>query len=67
MDTMIATRCTGGRYQLLYGDRDPDPFVEHLGLRSAQATVACRSWPSACSMARTDVIVRPGAVGMIGA
>lgn len=35
IDTLIATRCIENRWALLYGDRDFDPFVEHLGLRSA--------------------------------
>lgn len=35
IDTMIATRCIESRLGLLYSDRDFDPFVEHLGLRSA--------------------------------
>jgi hypothetical protein len=35
IDTFIATRCIEGDYSLLYSDRDFDPFVEHLGLRSA--------------------------------
>ena len=35
IDTMIATRCIEGDLKLLYSDRDFDPFVEHLGLRSA--------------------------------
>lgn len=35
IDTLIATRCVEGDYSLLYSDRDFDPFVEHLGLRSA--------------------------------
>ena len=35
IDTLIATRCMEGRLALLYSDRDFDPFVEHLGLRSA--------------------------------
>jgi predicted nucleic acid-binding protein len=35
IDTMIATRCIESGYALLYSDRDFDPFVEHLGLRSA--------------------------------
>lgn len=35
IDTIIATRCIVGDYALLYSDRDFDPFVEHLGLRSA--------------------------------
>ena len=37
IDTLIATRCIEGDYALLYSDRDFDPFVEHLGLRSAMA------------------------------
>jgi predicted nucleic acid-binding protein len=35
IDTLIATRCIEGDFALLYGDRDFDPFVEHLGLISA--------------------------------
>jgi predicted nucleic acid-binding protein len=35
IDTLIATRCILDRSPLLYADRDYDPFVEHLGLRSA--------------------------------
>lgn len=35
IDAVIATRCIEGRMALLYSDRDFDPFVEHLGLRSA--------------------------------
>lgn len=35
IDTVIATRCIESRMPLLYSDRDFDPFVEHLGLRSA--------------------------------
>ncbi len=35
IDTLIATRCIESGYPLLYSDRDFDPFVEHLGLRSA--------------------------------
>lgn len=35
IDTVIATRCIQGGYRLLYSDRDFDPFVIHLGLRSA--------------------------------
>ncbi len=35
VDTVIATRCIESGYTLLYSDRDFDPFVEHLGLRSA--------------------------------
>lgn len=33
IDTLIATRCIESRLELLYDDRDFDPFVEHLGLR----------------------------------
>jgi predicted nucleic acid-binding protein len=35
IDTVIATRCIADDLALLYSDRDFDPFVEHLGLRSA--------------------------------
>jgi len=35
IDTVIATRCMERGLPLLYSDRDFDPFVEHLGLRSA--------------------------------
>lgn len=35
IDTIIATRCIEDKYHLLYSDRDFDPFVAHLGLRSA--------------------------------
>jgi predicted nucleic acid-binding protein len=35
IDTVIATRCIENGYRLLYSDRDFDPFVAHLGLRSA--------------------------------
>jgi predicted nucleic acid-binding protein len=34
IDTVIATRCIESGLPLLYSDRDFDPFVEHLGLRS---------------------------------
>ena len=34
IDTIIATRCIEGGYELLHSDRDFEPFVEHLGLRS---------------------------------
>lgn len=34
IDTLIATRCILDGLTLLYSDRDFDPFVEHLGLRS---------------------------------
>lgn len=35
IDTVIATRCIESGLPLLYSDRGFDPFVEHLGLRSA--------------------------------
>lgn len=35
IDVLIATRCILDDVPLLYSDRDFDPFVEHLGLRSA--------------------------------
>lgn len=35
IDTLIATRCIVDSLDLLYSDRDFDPFVEHLGLTSA--------------------------------
>ena len=35
IDTVIATRCIESGWPLLYSNRDFDPFVEHLGLRSA--------------------------------
>ncbi len=35
IDTLIATRCILDDFPLLYNDRDFDPFVQHLGLRSA--------------------------------
>jgi len=35
IDTVIATRCIASGLTLLYSDRDFDPFVRHLGLRSA--------------------------------
>ena len=35
IDCLIATRCILDGYELLYSDRDFDPFVEHLGLRCA--------------------------------
>jgi predicted nucleic acid-binding protein len=34
IDTVIATWCIENRCPLLYSDRDFDPFVTHLGLRS---------------------------------
>jgi predicted nucleic acid-binding protein len=35
MDTLIATACIERNYALLYSDRDFEPFVQYLGLRSA--------------------------------
>jgi predicted nucleic acid-binding protein len=35
IDTVIATRCIESNFALLFSDRDFEPFVEHLGLRSA--------------------------------
>lgn len=35
IDTVIATRCIESGFTLLFSDRDFDPFVQHLGLRSA--------------------------------
>lgn len=37
IDTVIATRCIEDDFALLYCDRDFDPFVKHLGLRSAMS------------------------------
>jgi predicted nucleic acid-binding protein len=37
IDTLIATRCIESGLSLLYSDRDFDPFVAHLGLKSALA------------------------------
>lgn len=37
IDTVIATRCIEDELTLLYSDRDFDPFVKHLGLRSAMS------------------------------
>lgn len=34
IDTVIATRCILDGYTLLHNDRDFEPFVTHLGLRS---------------------------------
>lgn len=34
IDTLIATRCIEDSIGLLHSDRDFDPFVEHLGLRT---------------------------------
>ncbi len=33
IDTVIATRCIAGDYELLHNDRDFDPFVAYLGLK----------------------------------
>ena len=35
IDTIIATWCIESGYDLLHDDRDFDPFVKHLGLRTA--------------------------------
>ena len=35
IDTLIATSCIEKELSLLYSDRDFEPFVQHLGLRSA--------------------------------
>jgi predicted nucleic acid-binding protein len=35
IDTLIATCCIENDFALLYSDRDFEPFVTHLGLRSA--------------------------------
>ena len=37
IDTMIATRCIEDDLELLFSDRDFDPFVELLGMRSVMA------------------------------
>jgi predicted nucleic acid-binding protein len=34
IDTLIATRCIESGLELLHDDRDFDPFVKYLGLRS---------------------------------
>jgi predicted nucleic acid-binding protein len=34
IDTIIATRCIESSYALLHSDRDFEPFVTHLGLRT---------------------------------
>ncbi len=34
IDTIIATRCIESDYTLLHSDRDFEPFVTHLGLRT---------------------------------
>jgi predicted nucleic acid-binding protein len=35
IDMIISTFCIEGGHQLLHADRDFDPMVEHLGLRTA--------------------------------
>ena len=35
IDSLIAIRCIEDGLALLYGDRDFDPFVQHLGLAAA--------------------------------
>jgi predicted nucleic acid-binding protein len=35
IDALIATSCIEKKISLLYSDSDFDPFVQHLGLRSA--------------------------------
>jgi len=40
IDTLIATSCIENGMELLYSDRDFDPFVSHLGLVSAMNTQA---------------------------
>ena len=35
IDTLIATYCIENNYALLFSDRDFNPFVDYLGLRSA--------------------------------
>lgn len=37
IDTVIATRCIKDDLALLYSDRDFEPFIKHLGLRSAMS------------------------------
>jgi len=34
IDTVIATRCIESGFTLLHADRDFEPFITHLGLRS---------------------------------
>ena len=41
-DTLIATRCIEDNHTLLYSERDFDPFVQRLGLRSAMGNIAPR-------------------------
>lgn len=38
IDTVIATRCIVEGYALLFSDRDFEPFIAHLGLKSAMRT-----------------------------
>jgi hypothetical protein len=38
IDTVIATHCIADNLSLLYRDKDFDPFVKHLGLRSETKT-----------------------------
>ena len=38
VDAVIATRCIASGFTLLHNDKDFDPFVQHLGLRSAFPT-----------------------------
>jgi hypothetical protein len=38
--TLIATHCIENGLTLLYSDRDFDPFIEHIGLRTAFPTLA---------------------------
>jgi hypothetical protein len=35
IDTLLATFCIRERLDLLFSDRDLEPFFRHLGLRSA--------------------------------
>ncbi|MDE1998531.1 MAG: PIN domain nuclease [Burkholderiales bacterium] len=39
IDTIIATKCIESDFALLFSDRDFEPFVEHLGLRSAMVEI----------------------------
>jgi predicted nucleic acid-binding protein len=39
VDTLIATCCLQAGLPLLFSDRDFDPFVEHLGLRSGMLSL----------------------------
>lgn len=39
IDTFIATCCIEQDHALLFSDRDFDPFVLHLGLRSAMSSI----------------------------